>query len=29
VLSAKDKIERQDGILKKWGWRDETKKKGL
>jgi hypothetical protein len=29
VLSAKEKIERQDGILKKWGWIDETKKKGL
>jgi hypothetical protein len=29
VLSAKEKIERQNGILKKWGWRDETKKKGL
>jgi hypothetical protein len=28
-LSAKEKFERQDGIPKKWGWRDETKKKGL
>jgi hypothetical protein len=28
-LSAKEKIERQDGILKKSGWRDEKKIKGL
>jgi hypothetical protein len=28
-LSAKEKIERQNGILKKSVWRDETKIKGL
>ena len=28
-LSAKEKIERQDGILINSGWRDETKIKGL
>ena len=28
-LSAKEKIEREDGILKKSGWRDEAKIKGL
>ena len=28
-LSAKEKIERQDGILKRSGWRDETNIKGL
>jgi hypothetical protein len=28
-LSAKEKIECQDGILKKSRWRDETKIKGI